>query len=310
MGKHGKHGHLVNGLDDFKVESRCFDCGSRVSPISTAVRTLLAQPPTLDQRSKPKHPSGQKQEGIAIMSNRRLSAVALMSLMGLAAHPVNAAECRLALLLAIDVSSSVDKTEDQLQRGGLVAALTAPEVTAAFFASETPVALAIYEWSGRYNQEILLDWTLIQSPANLLSAAETVAASTRSHNDFPTAMGYALGFGAKMFKRAPSCLYQTLDMAGDGQNNEGFPPSSAYNAFPFDGITVNGLVVNAADFEAETQLIPFYQNEVIRGPGAFIEIAQGFEDYERAMRRKLERELSPKFIGALPFENTNKKDAG
>lgn len=235
---------------------------------------------------------------------------ALMVMFSLCALPAHAIECRLALLLAIDVSSSVDKTEDQLQRGGLVAALTAPEVTAAFFASDTPVALAIYEWSGRYNQEIILDWILINSPAKLLGAAEVVAASTRSHNDFPTAMGYALGYGAGMFERAPNCLHQTLDMAGDGQNNEGFPPSSAYSAFPFNGVTVNGLVVNAADFEAETELIPFYLNEVIRGPGAFIEIAQGFEDYERAMRRKLKRELSLRFIGTIIHPNSNPKDAG
>ena len=208
-----------------------------------------------------------------------------------------AAECRLALLLAVDVSSSVDAAEDQLQRGGIVAALTAPEVQAAFFASDQPVALGIYEWSGRYNQEILLDWTVIERPATLLAAAETVANSRRSHNDFPTAMGYALGFGANMLERAPACLYKTIDMAGDGQNNEGFLPSAAYREFAFADVTVNGLVVNAADFEAETGLIAFYQREVMYGPGAFIEIAQGFEDYERAMRRKLERELTPQVIG-------------
>lgn len=223
----------------------------------------------------------------------------LAPIFSLLALSANAADCRLALILALDVSSSVDKGEDQLQRGGLAAALIAPEVTAAFFASDSPVALAIYEWSGRYNQEIVLDWTLIDRPARLLDAAETVAKSTRSHNDFPTAMGYALGFGSNMLQRAPTCLRHTLDMAGDGQNNEGFPPAAAYAEFEFDGVTVNGLVINAADFEAETQLIPFYQNEVIRGPGAFIEIAQGFEDYERAMRRKLERELSIQFIGTL-----------
>ncbi len=210
------------------------------------------------------------------------------------------AACRLALLLALDVSSSVDETEDQLQRGGLVSALTAPEVQAAFFASDDPVALAAYEWSGRYNQEVVLDWTLIDSPAALLSAAETIAASTRSHNEFPTAMGYALGYGAKMLSRAPACLYQTLDMAGDGQNNEGFGPRLAYREFPFARVTVNGLVVNAAEFASESELIAFYQNEVLWGPGAFLEVAQGFEDYERAMRRKLERELTPPVFGALP----------
>lgn len=221
--------------------------------------------------------------------------------LALAALPARAVECRLALALAIDVSSSVDATEDTLQRGGVVAALTAPEVAAAFFAADLPVALAVYEWSGRYNQEIILDWVLIDSRAALVGAAEVVSRSERSHNDFPTAMGYALGFGAQLLERAPKCLRKTLDMAGDGQSNEGFPPASAFREFPFDDVTVNGLVVNAADFEGEVGLIAFYQAEVIHGPGAFLIVADGFEDYERAMRRKLERELTPPSIGALPI---------
>ncbi|WP_300038001.1 DUF1194 domain-containing protein [uncultured Roseobacter sp.] len=215
-----------------------------------------------------------------------------------------AADCRLALVMAMDVSSSVDAAEDTLQRGGLVAALTAPEVIRAFFSSDLPVALAVFEWSGRYNQEILLDWTLIDSPSKLTGAAERIAQSKRSHNDFPTAMGYALGYGAGLLERGPDCLYRTIDIAGDGQNNEGFGPQQAYNAFPFDGVTVNGLVVNGADFEAETGLIAFYKAEVLHGPGAFIEIAQGFDDYERAMRRKLEREVTPPVIGAGPLPAT------
>lgn len=223
-----------------------------------------------------------------------------------AALPVHAVECRLALALAVDISSSVDATEDTLQRSGIVAALTSPEVEAAFFASDLPVALAVYEWSGRYNQEVILDWMIIDSRAALVRAAEVVAASKRSHNDFPTAMGYALGFGAQLLARSPDCLRKTLDMAGDGQSNEGFPPSSAYREFPFQGVTVNGLVVNAADFEGEVGLIAFYRGEVIHGPGAFLIVADGFDDFERAMRRKLERELTPPAIGALDVE----EDAG
>lgn len=217
-----------------------------------------------------------------------------LSVLGSAAH---ATSCRLALLLAIDISSSVDAQEDALQRGGLAAALQAPEVAKAFFSADQHVALAIYEWSGRYNQQVLLNWTVIDSVPTLMSAAQSLAVSRRSHNDFPTAMGHALGFGAGMLERAPACTYQTLDMAGDGQNNDGFSPTQAYAHFPFEGVTVNGLVVNGADFEAETGLIAFYKSQVIRGPGAFLEVAQGFADYERAMRRKLERELLPPVIG-------------
>ncbi len=223
-----------------------------------------------------------------------------------AALPAQAIECRLALALAIDVSSSVDAAEDTLQRSGIVAALTSPKVEAAFFSSDLPVALAAYEWSGRHNQKIILDWRLIDSRSALVEAAETVAKSTRSHSEFPTAMGYALGFGAQLLDRSPTCLRKTLDMAGDGKSNEGFPPATAYREFPFQDVTVNGLVVNAADFEGEVGLIAFYQGEVIHGPGAFLIIANGFDDYEDAMRRKLERELSPPAIGGLPLI----KDAG
>lgn len=211
-----------------------------------------------------------------------------------------AVECRLALLLALDVSSSVDEAEDALQRGGLASALISRPVQAAFFADDLPVALAVYEWSGRYNQEMLLEWRIIRGPADLLEAAEVLARSDRSHNEFPTAMGYGLGYGAGVLARAPKCLFQTLDMAGDGENNEGFGPRVAYREFPFQGVTVNGLVVNGADYEAEVTLIDYYRTHVLRGPGAFLEVAQGFEDYENAMRRKLERELQPKTIGALP----------
>ena len=195
----------------------------------------------------------------------------------------------------------MDEAEDRLQRGGLATALTSPEVRAAFFAVDAPVALAVFEWSGRYNQEVVLDWIMIDTPAALLTAAETIAVSKRSHNEFPTAMGYALGYGAEMLRRAPDCLFQTIDIAGDGQNNEGFGPRLAYKEFDFDNVTVNGLVVNAAEFASETMLIEFYRNEVLWGAGAFMEVAQGFEDYERAMRRKLERELTPRVIGDLPY---------
>ncbi len=223
---------------------------------------------------------------------------ALVSML-IAVSGAAAAECRLALVLALDVSSSVDPTEDALQRGGVVAALTAPEVADAFFATDQPVALAIYEWSGRQQQDILLDWTLIDGPRALIEAAETLAGTRRGHADYPTAMGHALGFGARLLEAAPPCTRHTLDMAGDGQNNEGFGPQDAYNAYPFDRVTVNGLVVNAGDFEGELGLIPFYRAEVLHGPGAFLEIANGFADYERAMRRKLVREVMPVVIGQL-----------
>lgn len=231
-----------------------------------------------------------------------------MYVFALATAAAAATECRLALVLALDVSSSVDATEDRLQRGGLATALISPEVQKAFFASDLPVALAIYEWSGRYNQALVLDWHLVLSPTDLTNIATIIGKSKRSHDDFPTAMGYALGYGARVLQQAPPCLFQTIDIAGDGENNEGFPPKTAYAAFPFSEVTVNGLVVNTKGRGAEVSLLQYYQTEVLHGSGAFLQVAQGFDDYEHAMRRKLERELKPKTIGmsAPPVPNALK----
>lgn len=210
-----------------------------------------------------------------------------------------AAQCRLALLLAMDVSSSVDAREDRLQRGGLAAALASPSVEAAVFASPLPVAIAVYEWSGRTNQTLLVDWTVIDNRAALLGVANAIAQADRSHDEFPTAIGAALRFAADMFQRGPACFARVLDVAGDGENNEGISPRKAYAQYSFGGVTVNGLVVEADDYEAQITLREYYQKNVLHGPGAFLEVAKGFDDYERAIRRKLERELRPRAIGGL-----------
>ncbi|MCG3268883.1 DUF1194 domain-containing protein [Yoonia sp. I 8.24] len=216
------------------------------------------------------------------------------------ANPAEA--CRLALVLAVDVSSSIDAAEDKLQRAGLAAALVAPDVQTAFMASQDPVALFIFEWSGRYNQDDILPWTIITGPDDLYYAAQTILDSSRGHDDFPTAMGYALGHAAIQLQNAPTCDFHTIDVAGDGINNEGFGPAQAYAAFPFDGITVNGLVVENSAGSVDADPLTFYRDQVTRGPGAFVEIANGFADYENAMRRKLIREVTPLIVGESAHE--------
>lgn len=219
--------------------------------------------------------------------------------------------CRLALVLALDVSSSVNATEDALQRGGLAASLRAPDVQAAFFASPDPVALAVFEWSGSNKQLNLQDWVLIDSPATLDAVSDRIAISTRGHDDYPTALGYALGYANTMLRRAPECAQYKVDVSGDGLNNDGFSPRDAYRAFDFDDITVNGLIINvpetASSREVPDELYEYYRSEVIRGPGAFVEIADGFEDFARAMELKLIRELGVVMIGR--FE-TNPESGG
>lgn len=201
--------------------------------------------------------------------------------------------CRLALLLAVDVSSSVDAYEDRLQREGLAAALTDNDVRAAFF-NGGPVALSVYEWSGKHQQHPILTWTTVASDTDLDAIAAVLAGSRRIETEFPTALGYALGYATTQFRTAPRCKAQTLDVSGDGKNNDGFPPDLAYEHFPFDGVTVNALVIGG-----DPDLLDYFETEVVRGSDAFVETAEDYEDFERAMRRKLIRELQPRAIGRV-----------
>jgi hypothetical protein len=199
-----------------------------------------------------------------------------------------AGACRLALSLGLDVSSSVDAREYRLQTAGLAAALTSPEVTEAFLSKpEAPVMLHVYEWSGWQQQVVRLDWTPIVSEADLAAVAARLAAQARSFEQYPTAVGFALIFGARALGQRGDCRQRTLDLSGDGTNNDGISPEAARRDLPLDGVTVNGLVIGA---NVET-LGRYYQQFVIQGPGAFVEVAADYADFERAMRRKLLREL-------------------
>lgn len=211
----------------------------------------------------------------------------------LAAGPAEA--CRLALVLALDVSSSVDPSEDRLQREGLARALLAPEVVRAALSGD-PIAVYAFEWSGSRAQAALLPgWVTIAEEADLRAVAGAIAGSVRGRDDLGTALGAALGHAAEAFASGPACRAQTLDISGDGIGNEGAEPRDAYAAHPYEGITVNALVIGGE--RAGSQLIAWFAEEVIRGEGAFWIHAPDFAAYEEAMRIKLLRELQPAFVG-------------
>lgn len=226
--------------------------------------------------------------------------------LALAAPAARATDCRLALLLAMDVSSSVDPYEDALQRNGLAAALLSPNVRAALFASPSAVSLAIVEWSGTSHQTVVVDWTPIDRPATLKAIADAIVQTPRSADQFSTAIGHALSFAHRMFQRAPNCQSFTLDVSGDGPNNDGYHPGVAYRRHSFSGITVNALAIETTGTKgASLTAVPgdiehYYRERLIRGPDAFVEVADGFEDFERAMRKKLERELGVAILGMAP----------
>ncbi len=209
-----------------------------------------------------------------------------------------AAECRLALLLALDVSSSVDASEYVLQRDGLAAALEHQDVVDVIVHSPGGIAFAVYEWSGRRQSVVIQDWVMLRNRADIAAVSDRLRRAKRSFSQFPTAMGHALGFGAGMLRAAPRCDRQVIDLSGDGITNDGYWPQLAYEHFPFAGVTVNGLAVLGAD----PGVITHFEFEVLHGPGAFLETAPGYAGYERAMVRKLYREIQDRVVGevALP----------
>lgn len=213
---------------------------------------------------------------------------ALALLVALAAGGAARAECRLALSLGLDVSSSVDAREYRLQTEGLAAALMAPEVREAFLATPgEPVMLHVFEWSGWQQQVVRQDWTPILAPQDLDRVAAGLAAQERSFDLYPTAVGFAMLYGARALEAQAGCRERKLDLSGDGTNNDGVAPEVARRDHPMQGITVNGLVIGAN----VATLGRYYRRFVIQGPGAFVEEAGDYADFERAMRRKLLREL-------------------
>lgn len=232
-----------------------------------------------------------------------------VTLLGVASGAA-AQDCRLALVLALDVSASVDSREDRLQREGLARALLAPEVMRSFLAGD-PVALHVFEWSGPDSQaDISRGWHLIESELDLAAVAAAILASGEGRADQlyrSTAVGSALDYAGQALKAGPSCRAQTVDISGDGISNQGDSPESIYDGHLLDGVTVNALVIGGAQTSsgplaeaADRYLVAWFEREVLHGPGAFWMLADDYEDYERAMRAKLLRELDTPAVSGWP----------
>lgn len=208
-----------------------------------------------------------------------------------------AALCRQALALGLDVSSSVDAAEYAAQIDGLAQAMDDPQVRRALTGTGSGhVALLVYEWSGRDQQTIILPWTEMTTEAHVNQVIATLRQHPRSFGNQPTALGHAMAFGAQQLANNPDCFRQTLDISGDGVSNTGYRPKLAILNNDFTRIVVNGLVVAGDDAAG---LSAYYQQEVIYGYGSFIEVAGGYADYARAMKRKLLRELTVLAVSQL-----------
>lgn len=208
----------------------------------------------------------------------------------------------LELVLAMDVSTSVNEVEFQLQQFGLAGALLDPVVQQAIEASGG-VAVLVAQWAGEGAVVTSVDWTLIETRQQAVALADRIAAAPRLVRGFTNIDGAILYAQAAIADNAFSGNRRVIDVSGDGTASNR-NPAYARNQAVAAGITVNGLVVLVEDIDlgilADEDTYNHYRDFVIGGPGAFLIKADGFEDFARAMREKLLREIRGPLLSALP----------
>ena len=202
--------------------------------------------------------------------------------------------CKLALVLALDVSGSVDQNEYRLQTRGLAQAFRSEEIIAAIrFPGNRAIAATVLQWSGDPHQLQVIPWTLLGDDAAIHAFADKIDTVERAFKPYSTAIGNALTVSAALFQSNPfTCDRQVIDVSGDGPNNEGEDVVPARNRVVSSGITVNGLaILGPREF-----LAAYYRESVVGGNGAFVITANTFKDYPEAIRKKLLREIQPPIV--------------
>jgi Protein of unknown function (DUF1194) len=219
---------------------------------------------------------------------RRLAAAVFTCGMLLAIHSA-AAQADLALVLAVDVSSSVDETRFQLQREGIAEGLLSQSVLEAVVGGPyKTIELAIVEWSE--DQTVLVDWTIIRNHADLNAVAQALRSQARPGVGWKTDIGGAITKGVALFDSAPlPADRKIIDVSGDGQQNQGkIAAERARDAAVGKEITINGLPITSGD---EPEVDRWYRDHVVGGTGAFVVVANGHDNFADAMRMKLAFEI-------------------
>lgn len=216
------------------------------------------------------------------------------------AGPAAAFECHTALVLALDASDSVDPREADLQRRGIATALRHPDVIDAIAPSEGYGALLMaFEWADPGEQHVVARWAALDGPAAVLAFAQRMDDLPSAYMNGQTGIGAAMEFAAKALADAPiECGRRVIDVSGDGPGNIGPTPALYRGMGLFDGIMINGLVIRDVREDYALQQptrdpLPYYEAQVRHGPGAFVMVTGGYDDYADAMREKLLRELQP-----------------
>ncbi|MDF1791341.1 MAG: DUF1194 domain-containing protein, partial [Thalassobaculaceae bacterium] len=227
-----------------------------------------------------------------------LLAVMLCAAIG-AAPPVRAEEAvDLELVLAVDVSGSIDTSEAMLQRDGYVSALSSDEVITAITAGPLGrIALAYVEWAGLGTARTVVDWRVIDgraAAAAFLAALEGKWPYTGRRTSISGVIQYVLPMFDDNGFTAPRRI---IDISGDGPNNNGTPVLTARGLAAERGVGVNGVVILNDDpgplgYPVLRDLDIYFEECVITGQGAFVLAAAGFADFGRAIRRKLVLEIA------------------
>jgi hypothetical protein len=205
-------------------------------------------------------------------------------------------EVDIALVLAVDTSSSVNQVEYRIQRDGIVDALLSPEFLHVLKNSMTGrVAINYMEWSGM-NQQKDTGWIVIEGPAQLQAFANKIMTFERDESWGDTAMTSALRKARELALGCPcQPLRRVIDVSGDGKNNEGGSTNrdAEFRAQQMltvaAGITINGLPILGTE---EPDLMDWYTAEVIGGVGAFAVAAKDHGEFARIFLMKLLRETS------------------
>jgi Protein of unknown function (DUF1194) len=225
----------------------------------------------------------------------------LIFLAALSAAAVAAEQMDLLLVLAADVSRSIDNAKFQLQREGYAAAVSDPRVLEAIRSGRNGrIALTYVEWSGVGSQRVVIDWTTIDGIGSAKVFGDHLLEAPRSFAD-RTSISGAIEFAMAQLGRAPfQSARHTLDISGDGTNNAGRDVSLARDEAVAQGVTINGLVIlsdtplpwNPDHTNPPGGLENYYRTHVVGGPGAFVLAAQDFAAFGQAIVKKMIAEVA------------------
>lgn len=220
------------------------------------------------------------------------------------------------LVLAVDISYSMDPEEQALQREGYVSALTSPEFLAALKQGmHGKIAVTYVEWAGSADQRVLVPWRVVDGPGSAEAFAASIAEAPY-RRAYRTSIAGALLFSADLFKDSGQRgSRRVIDVSGDGANNQGAQIDHVRDEVVAKGITINGLPLvlkrpNAATMDLEA-LDTYYEDCVIGGPSAFVIPIRDRTQFKEATRTKLVLEIAGRTPEArvIPAADTEPRTA-